>query len=63
MGHRHVLECTGQEGDDLVAVPEPGDVVERQVHGVRDPTGAAQSVELVELSLSAGHASTMRRRC
>jgi len=57
-----VREGFGEQDDDVVVSPEFSEVLEREVDGVAHRTASAQVAELVELSLSAGHAGTMRRR-
>ena len=46
----------GEKIDDLVIAPELGEVLERKIDGAPHCAGAAESNELVTLSLPARHA-------
>lgn len=56
------LDGLGDEVEDVVIPPEVGKVFERQVYRPRNCARAAEVTELVEMSLSAGHAVRMRSR-
>jgi hypothetical protein len=51
-----------QEGDDLVVATERCDVLERQVDRPGEPARATQRSQLLELSLMAGHGTTLDER-
>ena len=57
-----VFDGVGEQVDDVVVSPEVGEVFERQVDRTDHRAGAAQVAEFVELSLSAGHATTIHPR-
>jgi hypothetical protein len=52
----------GEKVDDVVVSPELSEVFERQIDRADHGAGPAQVTEFVELSLSAGHASTLHLR-
>jgi len=54
-----VLDGPIEHGDDLVVSPELGEVLERQVDRPAHSTGGAQCLKFVEMSLTAGHATTI----
>jgi hypothetical protein len=56
----HVLDSVGEQVDDVVVAPEMGEVFEREVDRSDYRARATQVAEFVELSLSAGHAVTIR---
>jgi hypothetical protein len=55
------IDRGGEQREDGVISTEHREVLEREVDGARDDAGAAQFAQLVELSLAAGHDTTMRR--
>ena len=57
-----VLDRLGEHFDDLVVAPEVGEVFERQVDRTDYCTSGAQVAKLIELSLTAGHATTIHPR-
>jgi hypothetical protein len=57
-----VLDGQGQQLDDLVVAPEVGEVLEGQVDRMHHRAGRTQVAKLVELSLTAGHATTIHPR-
>ena len=50
----------GEQVDDAVVPPELREVLEREVDGAHHRTGATEVTELLELSIAAGHAVTIR---
>jgi hypothetical protein len=52
----------GQHFEDLVVAPEVGEVFECQVDRADHRAGAAQFAELIGLSLSKGHVTTIHPR-
>jgi hypothetical protein len=62
LGRLHVRDGVGDQLDDFVVSPEVGEVFEREVDRADHRARAAQVTEFVELSLSAGHAVTIRPR-
>ncbi len=56
------LDGLGEQVDDLVVASEVGEVFERQVDRTGHCVGGTQIAELVELSLTAGHALTIHPR-
>jgi hypothetical protein len=57
-----VLDCLGEHVDDLLVAPEVDEVFERQVNRPDYRANGTQVAKLVELSLSAGHATTIHPR-
>ena len=57
-----VFDGIGEKVDDVVVSPELREMFERQIYRADHGAGAAQVTEFVELSLSAGHASTLHPR-
>jgi hypothetical protein len=56
-GRPSVLDGVGEQFDDVIVRPEVGEVLEREVDRAEDRAAAAELTELVQLSLSAGHAA------
>ncbi len=54
-----LLDSLREQVEDLAVAPEVGEVLERQVDRTDDRAGGAQVAKLVELSLTAGHATTI----
>jgi hypothetical protein len=61
-GDAHVVDGPSEEVDDLVVPPEVGEVLERQVDRPDHASSGTQVSKLVELSLAAGHATTIHLR-
>ena len=60
LGRLCALDGAGEQGDDVVVSPKVGEVFECEVDRADHRAGVAQVTEFVELSLSAGHAVTIR---
>ena len=61
-GNTGVLDGPSEEIDDLVVSPEVGEMLERQVDRAGHSAGRTQVSELVAMSLTAGHATTIHPR-
>ena len=57
-----LLDSLREQVDDLAVAPEVGEVLERQVDRSDYCASGTQVAELVELSLTAGHAATIHPR-
>jgi hypothetical protein len=57
-----MLDRLGEQGNNLVVAPEVDEVFERQVDRTDYCTSGTQVAKLVELSLTAGHATTIHPR-
>jgi hypothetical protein len=57
-----VVDGPSEQVDDLVVSPEVGEVLERQVDRSGHSAKGTQVSKLVELSLTAGHATTIHPR-
>ena len=57
-----VLDGPIEQVDDLVVSPEVGKVLERQINRPANSAGCTQVSKFVEVSLTAGHATTIHPR-
>ena len=58
-GNTGVVDCPSEQIDDVVVPPEVGEMLERQVDRTDHSAGGTQVSELVAMSLTAGHGSTI----
>jgi hypothetical protein len=57
-----VVDGPSEQVNDLVVPPEVGEVLERQINRPDHSTSGTQVSKLIELSLTAGHATTIHSR-